>query len=84
MSSGLCQQGDRAPDQQDPTDNHEEHHSAWSIDGVVNGIWALPLSMFPPCHPVAHEKRQAEGNDEFREKIVEVEELTHSVHANAR
>lgn len=72
------QQSRPTPHSEQHADCHQKDHPARSILGVLNSLRRLTSSMFPPCEAVANEESETEGQDQFREQVLDVEEIAHT------
>jgi len=73
----LGEEGHGSPGCHQEADDHQEYHSPPSILGVSQSLRGLSPAMFPPGKPVASEQREAEAEDQFRKKALDVEEVGH-------
>ncbi len=73
----------RAPDTQKESDCRQEHNSPWPILGVFNPFGGLALTVLPPGQPISDEQGKTETEDQLRQKVLEVEQVSHGWHGNA-
>lgn len=71
------QQSGQAPHGEQHANGHQKDHPARPVLSVLDSLWRLTSSMFPPGEAVANEEREPEGQDQFREQVLDVEEIAH-------
>ena len=71
------EQGDRAPDRHQHSDDDQKRNPARPILGLFHSLGGLSSAMLPPGEAVAQEQGETETEDQFREQVFDVEEVAH-------